>query len=84
MWQHGQQTVLFVTHDITEAVFLADRVLLMSRRPGTMARTFPIPLPRPRTLEMRFEAHFAALCRDIHQAMGLTQQQVMESVPHAD
>jgi NitT/TauT family transport system ATP-binding protein len=84
MWQHGQQTVLFVTHDITEAVFLADRVLLMSRRPGTMARTFPIPLSRPRTLEMRFEAYFAALCRDIHQAMGLTQQQVMESVPHAD
>ena len=48
MWQPGGQTVIFITHDITEAVFLADRVLLMSRRPGAIAATFPVPLPRPR------------------------------------
>jgi NitT/TauT family transport system ATP-binding protein len=74
MWQHGEQTVVFITHDITEAVFLADRVLLMSRRPGTMAHAFPVPLPRPRTLEMRFERRFTDLCHAIHQAMGLLQQ----------
>src|SRR5262249_11423915 len=74
MWQQGKQTVIFVTHDITEAVFLADRVLLMSQRPGTIAHTFPVPLPRPRTLEMRFERRFTDLCHDIHQAMGLLQQ----------
>jgi len=74
MWQHGEQTVVFITHDITEAVFLADRVLLMSRRPGTIAHAFPVPLPRPRTLEMRFERRFTELCHDIHQAMGLLQQ----------
>ncbi|MDH3599986.1 MAG: ABC transporter ATP-binding protein [Candidatus Tectomicrobia bacterium] len=71
MWHHGKQTVIFITHDITEAVFLADRVLLMSRRPGTVAAEFLIPLPRPRTLEMRFESEFASLCRAIHQEMGL-------------
>ena len=74
MWHHDEQTVVFITHDITEAVFLADRVLLMSRRPGTMAHTFPVPLPRPRTLEMRFERRFTDLCHAIHQAMGLLQQ----------
>jgi len=74
MWHHDEQTVVFITHDITEAVFLADRVLLMSRRPGTIAHTFPVPLPRPRTLEMRFERRFTDLCHAIHQAMGLLQQ----------
>jgi len=80
MWQHGKQTVVFITHDITEAVFLADRVLLMSQRPGTMAHAFAVPLPRPRTLEMRFERHFTDLCRDIHQAMGLLQQGTVREV----
>jgi NitT/TauT family transport system ATP-binding protein len=78
MWQRERQTVIFITHDITEAVFLADRVLLMSRRPGTIARTFEVPLCRPRTLEMRFEPGFAELCREIHQAMGLTRHVIRE------
>jgi NitT/TauT family transport system ATP-binding protein len=78
MWQDGGQTVVFVTHDITEAVFLADRVLLMSRRPGTIAQTFAVSLPRPRTLEMRFSPPFADLCRAMHQAMGLIRQESEE------
>jgi NitT/TauT family transport system ATP-binding protein len=80
MWHHGEQTVVFITHDITEAVFLADRVLLMSRRPGTIVHAFPVPLPRPRTLEMRFERRFTDLCRAIHQAMGLLQQGALYAV----
>jgi len=71
MWQQGRQTVVFITHDIAEAVFLADRVLVMSHRPGRIAATFTVPLARPRELDMRFEAPFASLCRDIHRAMGL-------------
>ncbi|MCZ6872277.1 MAG: ABC transporter ATP-binding protein [bacterium] len=78
MWRHGQQTVLFITHDIAEAVFLADRVLVMSRRPGTIAAAFTVPLARPRDLDMRFEAPFAALCRDIHHAMGLMRHDSQE------
>jgi NitT/TauT family transport system ATP-binding protein len=73
MWQRGQHTVVFITHDITEAVFLADRVLLMRRRPGTIAATFPVPLPRPRTAALRFETRFSDLCRDIHHAMQMLQ-----------
>jgi NitT/TauT family transport system ATP-binding protein len=75
MWRQGQETVVFITHDIAEAVFLADRVLVMSRRPGRIAATFKIPLSRPRELDMRFEILFATLCRDIHRAMGLMHQQ---------
>jgi NitT/TauT family transport system ATP-binding protein len=80
MWQFGEQTVVFITHDITEAVFLADRVLLMSRRPGTIAHAFPVLLPRPRTLEMRFERRFTDLCHAIHQTMGLLQQGALYAV----
>jgi NitT/TauT family transport system ATP-binding protein len=85
LWHHGGQSVIFITHDITEAVFLADRVLLMSQRPGTIAATFPNPLPRPRTLEQRFEPAFTALCRDIHQAMSrIRHRPQANGAPYAD
>jgi NitT/TauT family transport system ATP-binding protein len=78
MWRRGGQTVVFITHDITEAVFLADRVLLMSRRPGTIANAFPVSLSRPRRLDMRFTPQFTESCRTIHYAMGLTWQEAPE------
>jgi len=76
LWQGSGMTALFVTHDIAEAVFLSDVVVLMAPRPGRLARTFPIPLPRPRTLAMRYEPTFIALCREIRMAM--------ERVEHGD
>ena len=51
IWQAGHKTIVFVTHDIEEAVQLADRVLVISLRPATFQRTAPIDLPRPRVLE---------------------------------
>ncbi|HEY7066990.1 MAG TPA: ABC transporter ATP-binding protein [Chloroflexota bacterium] len=70
LWEARRGTVVFVTHDLAEAVFLADRVVLMTRRPGRVAASFPVPLPRPRTLDQRYSAAFAALCRDVKQAMA--------------
>ncbi len=52
IWQKAQCTVLFVTHSITEAVFLADRVVVMSNRPGYVKKTLAIDLERPRTRKM--------------------------------
>jgi NitT/TauT family transport system ATP-binding protein len=61
IWERGQKTVLFVTHQIDEAVFLSDRVLVFARRPGRLQEEIKIALPRPRTLEIKRTAEFVAL-----------------------
>ena len=68
-WSESGATALLVTHDIAEAVFLADRVALLTPRPGRVARVFDVPLDRPRTPEQRYEVGFIGLCRDVRRAM---------------
>src|SRR5437870_6414095 len=51
IWQSEKKTILFVTHDIEEAVQLADRILIMSQRPATIQTIIPVALPRPRDLD---------------------------------
>ena len=58
-------TVVFVTHSITEAVFLADRVVLLTPRPGRIRSVTPVPLPRPRSLQAQSSAQFQAIVRDL-------------------
>ena len=65
LWTEASKTIVFVTHNIGEAIFLADRVVVMTPRPGRLARIFDIELPRPRTVEMTFEPEFIALIREI-------------------
>lgn len=65
IWAGTGKTVVFVTHAIQEAVLLADRVIVMSPRPGRLDRTFDVPLPRPRSTEMAFEPEFVALTQEI-------------------
>ena len=58
IWEQGRKTVLFVTHQIDEAVFLSDRVLVFARRPGRLRESVAIELPRPRGLAIKRTAEF--------------------------
>jgi NitT/TauT family transport system ATP-binding protein len=62
IWMQDAKSVLFVTHSIPEAVFLADRVLVMSGRPGRIIEDMPVGLPRPRSIDTMAGAPFGALC----------------------
>jgi NitT/TauT family transport system ATP-binding protein len=64
-------TTLFVTHSIAEAVFLSDRVILMSANPGQVRHEFPIPLPAHRTAQLRSDPAFLKLVGEISQALAL-------------
>jgi NitT/TauT family transport system ATP-binding protein len=61
IWERGQKTVLFVTHQIDEAVFLSDRVLVFARRPGRLQEEVKIELPRPRVLDIKRTSTFVGL-----------------------
>ncbi len=65
LWTEASKTIVFVTHNIGEAIFLADRVVVMTPRPGRLAQIFDIELPRPRTVEMTFEPDFIELIQEI-------------------
>ncbi len=65
IWMETGKTIVFVTHNVTEAIFLADRVVVLTPRPGRLAHTFPIDLPRPRTIEQTFTPAFIRTVLDI-------------------
>ncbi len=67
VWTELKSTILFVTHDVDEAIFLADRVVVMSPRPGRIEKIFTIDLPRPRALETLTQPEFTAIKHDILQ-----------------
>lgn len=69
LWSETGKTIVFVTHNIGEAILLADRVVVMTPRPGRVARIFEMTLPRPRTIEMTFEPEFIELTQEIKQVV---------------
>jgi NitT/TauT family transport system ATP-binding protein len=70
IWQARQKTVVMVTHSISEALFLADRVLVLSPRPGRVILDLPVDLPRPRQDSIRYTAQFGELARRLRAAIG--------------
>ena len=77
IWNETRKSVLFVTHDIGEAIFLADRVLVMTPRPGRVEEIVDVDLPRPRTVETRGSPRFLALVahvRSLFVQAGILQE----------
>jgi len=69
IWGEKKKTVVFVTHSIAEAVLLADRVIVMTARPGRVVMDVPITLPRPRTPDTEFSAQFQEFAKTIRAAV---------------
>jgi sulfonate transport system ATP-binding protein len=72
MWQRLRLSVLFITHDIEEAIFLSDRVYVMTARPGRIKAEIEIPLPRPRTAEMMSSLVFTQI---LHKLRNLIREE---------
>ncbi|MFL5309569.1 MAG: ABC transporter ATP-binding protein [Myxococcales bacterium] len=70
LWERRRKTVVFVTHDAEEALYLADRIVVLSPRPGRVKADFRVDLPRPRSLEARFSQEFSALRRRIWETLS--------------
>jgi len=70
IWAGTGKSVLFITHSIPEAVFLSDRVVVMSPRPGRVLRIMEIDLPRPRTIETMGSPRFASIANELRQVFS--------------
>ena len=70
IWQMRQKTVIMVTHSINESLFLADRVLVLTQRPGTVKLDLKVDLPRPRNDDIRYTAHFGELARTLRESIS--------------
>jgi NitT/TauT family transport system ATP-binding protein len=77
IWERDRKTIVFITHDIDEAVYLADRVIVMSASPGRIIETIPVALPRPRDLDVRNSPEFAVYR---HKIWGLLEEQVRSTL----
>ncbi|HQV94977.1 MAG TPA: ABC transporter ATP-binding protein [Anaerolineales bacterium] len=69
IWQARQKTVIMVTHSINESLFLADRVLVLTQRPGKIKMDMPVDLPRPRKDEIRYTSQFGKLAKKLRGAI---------------
>ncbi|MBP7064362.1 MAG: ABC transporter ATP-binding protein [Ferrovibrio sp.] len=86
IWQRQQATAVFITHSIPEAVFLGDRVLVMTPRPGRIARIIDVPLPRPRSRQTMMDPAFGRICEEIRalfdeHAHSQAAQEASENAP---
>ncbi len=77
IWEHSKKTVLFITHDIDEAIFLGDRVYVMSARPGRIKEDFDVPIPRPRNVDVLTSPEFMEMKRNV---MHLIHEEAVKAV----
>jgi len=88
VWEREHRTVLFVTHDVDEAIFMADRVVVMSRRPGRVIADIEVGLPRPREYSVLTTLEFTAIKRSVLQmvrqeALAIAAEEMNDRPPGA-
>jgi len=71
IWKEAGKTIVFVTHGISEAVFLGTRVVVLTAGPARMADNFDVVLPHPRTLDMKTNEKFGEYTRRIYRLLGM-------------
>ena len=81
IWLETKKTIVFITHNITEAVFLSDNVYVMSARPGRISKIFPIDFPRPRTLDLLATKEVFDLVNEIKSEIESTPSMTAEPQP---
>jgi len=69
IWQEKKKTVVMVTHSINESLFLADRVMVLTKRPGKIKLDVEVDLPRPRVDDIRYTSHFGKLAKKLRAAI---------------
>ncbi|MGF7122653.1 ABC transporter ATP-binding protein [Rhodococcus sp. TAF43] len=84
VWQRYRWTVLMITHDIREAVFLSDRVIVLSARPATVRREVVVDLPRPRELSVMTSPEFAAIEHDLIEILHEESRRALAEQETAD
>lgn len=67
VWQNKKKPIIMVTHSISEAVLLADKIIVMSKRPGTIVKEIHNPFTRPRTRKLRYTKEFMEISREVHE-----------------
>ena len=77
IWQQFRISVLFITHDIEESIFLSDRIYVMTARPGRIKAEIKVPLPRPRTPDMHEAPEFTGL---VHKLKGLIREESLAAM----
>lgn len=75
IWNETRMTVVFVTHDLEEALFMADRVVVMASHPGRIARTVDVPFPRPRLKELKTSPEFQTMRRELGEVLDDNRKQ---------
>ncbi len=81
IWAEAKKTVLFITHQIDEAIYLADRVLVMSARPGRILADIPVNLPRPRELRIKRTPEFTALADQVWELISTQLRSDIQATP---
>ncbi len=76
LWEKTHTTILTITHDIEEAIFLSERIYVMSAHPGRIQQEFCIDLPHPRSLDIKLTAEFIEIKRQVIQALQARSQEI--------